>query len=94
MLHVQKSDIGWVLAVGNGQVVYAYDKDAKGGTPTCTGSCAQIWVPAAANDMNPRFHGVRTPWIPGFMASPNGPIQSGSATDVVPAIRPAGPAMP
>jgi predicted lipoprotein with Yx(FWY)xxD motif len=45
VLHVQKSAIGWVLAEANGQVVYAYDKDPKGGTPACTGSCAQIWVP-------------------------------------------------
>jgi len=45
VLHVQKSAIGWVLAMANGQVVYAYDKDSKGGTPACTGSCAQIWLP-------------------------------------------------
>jgi predicted lipoprotein with Yx(FWY)xxD motif len=45
VLHVQKSAIGWVLAMANGQVVYAYDKDPKGGTPACTGSCAQIWLP-------------------------------------------------
>lgn len=49
VLHVQKSGIGWVLAVSNGQVVYAYDKDAKGGTPACTGSCAQIWVPVTGS---------------------------------------------
>jgi len=45
VLHVQKSAIGWVLAMANGQVVYAYDKDPKGGTPACTGSCAKIWLP-------------------------------------------------
>ena len=49
MLHVQKSGIGWVLAVANGQVVYAYDKDPKGGTPACTGSCAQIWLPVTGS---------------------------------------------
>ena len=49
VLHVQKSGIGWVLAVSNGQVVYAYDKDPKGGTPACTGSCAQIWVPVTGS---------------------------------------------
>jgi predicted lipoprotein with Yx(FWY)xxD motif len=38
-----------VLAVSNGQVVYAYDKDPKGGTPACTGSCAQIWVPVTGS---------------------------------------------
>ena len=45
VLHVQKSNVGWVLALSNGQVVYKYDKDSKGGAPACTGSCAQIWVP-------------------------------------------------
>ena len=49
VLHVQKSGIGWVLAMANGQVVYAYDKDPKGGTPACTGSCAQIWVPVTGS---------------------------------------------
>ena len=45
VLHVQKSNLGWVLALSNGQVVYAYDKDPKGGTPACTGSCAKVWLP-------------------------------------------------
>jgi predicted lipoprotein with Yx(FWY)xxD motif len=40
---VQKSSIGYVLAEANGQVVYTYSKDSKGGTPTCTGSCATTW---------------------------------------------------
>ena len=45
VLHVQKAGkLGYVLAMGNGQVVYMYDKD-KGGTPSCTGSCAQTWIP-------------------------------------------------
>jgi predicted lipoprotein with Yx(FWY)xxD motif len=47
VLHVQKSAIGYVLAMGNGQVLYTYDKDTKGGTPTCTGSCAETWIPVA-----------------------------------------------
>jgi predicted lipoprotein with Yx(FWY)xxD motif len=42
---VQKSKLGYVLAEANGQVVYTYAHDTKGGTPTCTGSCADIWVP-------------------------------------------------
>jgi predicted lipoprotein with Yx(FWY)xxD motif len=40
---VQKSNLGYVLAEANGQVVYTYSKDSKGGSPTCTGSCADIW---------------------------------------------------
>jgi predicted lipoprotein with Yx(FWY)xxD motif len=47
VLHVQKAgSLGYVLATGNGQVVYMYDKD-KGGTPACTGTCAQTWIPVA-----------------------------------------------
>src|SRR5437764_1385130 len=51
VLHVQKSAIGWVLALSNGQVVYAYDKDPKGGSPACTGSCAQIWKPVTGKPL-------------------------------------------
>ena len=43
---VQKSAIGYVLAEANHQVVYTYSKDRKGGTPTCTGTCAATWIPA------------------------------------------------
>ena len=49
VLHVQKSDLGFVLALANGQVVYMYGKDSKGGTPTCTDSCASIWPPVTGN---------------------------------------------
>jgi len=44
VLTVQKSAIGYVLSLANGHVVYTYDKDTKGGSPTCTGSCAGIWT--------------------------------------------------
>jgi len=43
---VQKSTIGYVLAQANHQVVYTYSKDKKGGKPTCTGACAETWLPA------------------------------------------------
>ena len=49
VLIVQKSALGYVLAEANGQVVYVYAKDTKGGTPTCTGSCAAIWPPLTGN---------------------------------------------
>jgi predicted lipoprotein with Yx(FWY)xxD motif len=47
VLHVQKSALGYVLAMGNGQVLYTYDKDTKGSAPACTGSCADTWIPVA-----------------------------------------------
>lgn len=43
VLIVQHSNLGWVLAEANGDVVYTYKNDTKGGSPTCTGSCASIW---------------------------------------------------
>ena len=43
---VQKTAIGYVLAEANRQVVYTYSKDKKGGKPTCTGACAETWLPA------------------------------------------------
>jgi len=46
VLHVQKAgNLGYVLALANGQVVYMYDKDTKGGPSSCTGSCASTWIP-------------------------------------------------
>jgi len=42
---VQHSNLGWVMAKANGQVVYTYAKDTKNGPPTCTGSCASVWAP-------------------------------------------------
>ncbi len=43
---VQKSAIGYLLAEANHQVVYTYAKDKKGEPSTCTGTCAETWVPA------------------------------------------------
>jgi len=43
---VQKSAVGYVLAEANHMVVYTYSKDKKGGKPTCTGTCAETWLPA------------------------------------------------
>jgi predicted lipoprotein with Yx(FWY)xxD motif len=42
---VQHSAIGYVMAVANHSVVYTYAKDKKYGPPTCTGSCAAVWLP-------------------------------------------------
>ena len=63
---VQKSKLGYVLAEANGQVVYTYAHDTKGGTPTCTGSCADIWLPvtgvpkAALGETFPETFGLVT----------------------------------
>jgi len=42
---VEHTSLGYVLAEASGQVVYTYGNDKKGGTPTCTGSCAAVWLP-------------------------------------------------
>ena len=42
---IEHTNLGFVLAKANGQVVYTYSKDTKGGAPTCTGSCAAAWPP-------------------------------------------------
>jgi predicted lipoprotein with Yx(FWY)xxD motif len=47
----QSSKLGYVLAEANGQVVYTYAHDTKGGTPTCTGSCASTWLPVTGVPM-------------------------------------------
>jgi predicted lipoprotein with Yx(FWY)xxD motif len=51
VLIVQKSALGYVLAEANGHVVYTYGKDTKGGKPTCTGSCAAIWLPVTGKPL-------------------------------------------
>jgi len=51
VLIVQKSALGFVLAEANGQVVYMYGNDKKGGLPTCTGSCAAIWPAVTGRPM-------------------------------------------
>ena len=43
---VQKSAIGYVMAEANHAVLYTYDKDKKGATPSCVGTCAATWLPA------------------------------------------------
>src|ERR1700736_389665 len=61
VLIVQKSALGYVLAAANGQVVYTYAQDTKGGAPTCTGSCAAIWPPLTGNPVvSAADHGLGT----------------------------------
>jgi predicted lipoprotein with Yx(FWY)xxD motif len=49
VLIVEKSKLGYVLALGNGHVVYTYSGDKKVGSPTCTGDCASQWLPVTGN---------------------------------------------
>ncbi len=61
VLVVQQSALGYVLAEANGQVLYTYAKDTKGGTPTCTGSCAAVWPPLTGNPVvSSAAHGLGT----------------------------------
>ena len=62
VLMVQKSALGYVLALaGGGKVVYTYAKDTKGGTPTCTGSCAALWLPVTGKPVaSAADHGLGT----------------------------------
>jgi len=75
VLHVQKAGkLGYVLAMGNGQVVYMYDKD-KSGTPACTGPCLQTWLPVKGD--KPAISPADT----GLAALTT--VQNGSVTQVV-----------
>jgi predicted lipoprotein with Yx(FWY)xxD motif len=49
---VQHSAKGWILAEG-GKPVYTYSGDTAGKPATCTGSCAAVWKPVAAQNPQP-----------------------------------------
>jgi predicted lipoprotein with Yx(FWY)xxD motif len=42
---VEHTNLGYVLGLASGQVVYTYAHDTKNGQPTCTGTCAAHWPP-------------------------------------------------
>jgi predicted lipoprotein with Yx(FWY)xxD motif len=42
---VSRSAKGWVMAEGDGQIVYTYAGDSVGKASTCTGACAALWLP-------------------------------------------------
>ena len=61
VLIVQKSALGYVLAEANGQVLYTYANDTKGSPSTCTGSCAEIWLPLTGTPVaSPAVTGLGT----------------------------------
>jgi predicted lipoprotein with Yx(FWY)xxD motif len=70
---VQKSDLGYVLAMANGLVVYTYDKDTKGGPPTCTNACAALWPAVTGIPMT--NSGEKLPGTLGVVTAANGAKQ-------------------
>jgi predicted lipoprotein with Yx(FWY)xxD motif len=70
VLIVQKSDLGYILALADGDVVYTYGNDKPGGSPTCTSSCASIWPPVTGI---PITNGEeKLPGTLGVVTMPNG----------------------
>ena len=70
---VQRSDLGYVLAMANGLVVYTYGKDTKGGPPTCTNACAALWPAVTGIPMT--NSGEKLPGTLGVVTAANGAKQ-------------------
>jgi len=73
VLVVQKSDLGYVLALADGDVVYTYGNDKQGGQPTCTDSCAAVWP--AVTGLPLTSLGETLPGKLGTVTLPNGAKQ-------------------
>jgi predicted lipoprotein with Yx(FWY)xxD motif len=73
VLIVQRSDIGYVLALADGDVVYTYGNDKQGGSPTCTSSCAAIWPAVTGIPMT--NSGEKLPGTLGVVTAANGAKQ-------------------
>jgi predicted lipoprotein with Yx(FWY)xxD motif len=70
---VERSKLGYVLALANGKVVYTYAGDKKGGNPSCTGSCADQW-PAVTGNPQPSS-AIKLPGMLGTVTAANGAKQ-------------------
>jgi len=70
VLIVQRSKLGYVLALANGDVVYTYANDKQGGSPTCTSSCAVTWPPVTGIPMTNA--GEKLPGTLGVVTMANG----------------------
>jgi predicted lipoprotein with Yx(FWY)xxD motif len=70
---VQRSALGYVMAMANGLVVYTYGNDKAGGQPTCTSSCASIWPAVTGIPMT--NSGEKVPGQFGTVTLPNGAKQ-------------------
>ena len=53
VLIVQQSNLGYVLALANGDVVYTYGNDKKGGQPSLERSTIMTRVPGGGEDSEP-----------------------------------------
>jgi len=73
VLIVQKSRLGYVLALADGIVVYTYGNDKQGGQPSCTSSCAAIWPPVTGIPQT--NSGETLPGTLGTISLPNGAKQ-------------------
>jgi predicted lipoprotein with Yx(FWY)xxD motif len=73
VLIVQRSKLGYVLALADGDVVYTYGNDKKGGQPTCTSSCAAIWPAVTGIPMTNA--GEKLPGTLGVVTMANGAKQ-------------------
>jgi len=70
VLIVQRSKLGYVLALANGDVVYTYKNDKQGGSPTCTSSCASLWPAVTGIPMT--NSGEKLPGTLGVVTMANG----------------------
>jgi predicted lipoprotein with Yx(FWY)xxD motif len=70
VLIVQRSKLGYVLALANGDVVYTYKNDKQGGSPTCTSSCAALWPAVTGIPMT--NSGEKLPGTLGVVTMANG----------------------
>jgi predicted lipoprotein with Yx(FWY)xxD motif len=73
ILIVERSKLGWVLALANGKVVYTYSGDKKGAPSSCTGGCAAQW-PAVTGNPQPST-AIKLPGMLGTVTAANGAKQ-------------------
>lgn len=65
--------VGKVLVTSGGQALYLFTKDDRG-EPTCTGSCAQVWLPLSVSKKPVAGTGVQ-PGLLGTVKEGNGKLQ-------------------
>ena len=73
VLIVQRSKLGYVLALANGDVVYTYGNDKQGGSPSCTSACAALWPAVTGIPMT--NSGEKLPGTLGVVTAANGAKQ-------------------